>query len=95
MGALPSEWRELGPIVASVAESAEDSPGVRIRFAFGYHEASKYEYQRWLRPAFVFLLDQPSLEDGVRWRTAIVQPATESEELPPEAGLEGVLGICG
>jgi hypothetical protein len=92
---LTSRWRDPAPIVGSVMESAEDSPGVRIRFAFGYHESSKYERQQWLRPAFVFLLDQPSLDEGIRWRIAIVQAATETSDLPPEAGLEGALGDCG
>jgi hypothetical protein len=92
---LTSQWRDLAPIVGSVMESAEDSPGVRIRFAFGYHESSKYEHQQWLRPAFVSLLDQPSLDEGIRWRIAIVQAATETPELPPDAGLEGALGDCG
>ncbi|MEA2233090.1 MAG: hypothetical protein QOD83_2906 [Solirubrobacteraceae bacterium] len=91
---IPSSWRRPDAIVNSVAEAAADSPRARIRFAFGYHEASSYEEQRWLRPAFVFLLDQPRLHTGGRWRIALVEPATDTDELPPDAGLENVLGRC-
>lgn len=89
---IPSQWRELGPIIDSVNEAAADEREVNLRVAFGYHEASGYEQQRWLRSVFVFLLDG-SQGDG-RWQVALVEPATVTPELPPDAGLENVLGRC-
>lgn len=89
------EWRSIGPIVDSIREASADVEPMTIRFTFGYHEASKFETQQWLRPVFVFLLEQPDLQAGPRWRIALVQAATEGDDLPPDAGLEGVLGHCG
>jgi hypothetical protein len=93
ISAISSSWRNLGEIVESVGEAVAEWPDARIRFAFGYHEASSYEEQRWLRPVFVFLVDQPHFE-ATRWRIAMVEPATETDELPPEAGLENAIGRC-
>jgi hypothetical protein len=92
-GGVSSRWRNPTAILsASVTALAEAPPGTRLRGAFGYYEASKYERQGWLRPAFVFLLDRPSTEDGPRWRVAFVEAATDSDELAPTAGLESASG---
>jgi hypothetical protein len=92
---ISSSWRHPTEIAAEAVAAFEEAPsGTRLRVAFGYYEASKYERQEWLRPAFVFLLDRPETEDGPRWRVAFVERATESDELPPTAGLENASGGC-
>lgn len=93
---LGGEWRRLGDVMDSVRTAIDEAERrMTLRFAFGYHEASKFEQQRWLRPAYVFLIEQPSRELGLRWRVALVEAATDVEGLPPNAGLEGSLGHCG
>jgi hypothetical protein len=93
--AVQSYWRDP-TVVASGALAAlrEAPPDTRLRVAFGYYEASKYERQEWLRTAFVFLLDRHAVNEGPRWRVAIVERATDSDDLPPGAGLGHEAGNC-
>jgi hypothetical protein len=93
---VPSEWRDAPSIAAIVEEAVDDSPraGLRIRGAFGYYEASRYDRQEWLRPAFIFVLDQPKASEGPRWRVAFTVPATHSDEVPPGAGVGHASGGC-
>ena len=91
---LGGVWRHVEPIIAAVREVVGDDD-VALRVAFGYHEASKWETQAVLRPAYVFLVEQIEMDPGPRWRLAVVQPATDVDGLPPEAGLENAVGHCG
>jgi hypothetical protein len=68
------------------------APDVTLRGALGYFEASKFDQQRYLRPAFVFLLDQRPAGEGPRWRVATVTAATTADNLSVTAGLETVVG---
>src|SRR5258708_820683 len=73
--------KEVADRVLSYLEIG-DAPGTRLRAGFGYYEASKYESQSVLRPAFVFLLDRGTAKDGPRWRVSTVEAATELPEFP-------------
>jgi hypothetical protein len=93
--ALVSHWRSWSEISRAALAALEEAPDdARLRAAFGYHEASKYEAQEWLRPVFVFVLDRPSAMDGPRWRVAYVEHATDGEGIPPEAGLGNAGDRC-
>jgi hypothetical protein len=59
-GAVPSSWRNTTDVATPPLVALRESPpDTRLRVAFGYYEASKYERQEWLRTAFVFILDRP------------------------------------
>jgi len=93
--AIASSWRRAADIAAPALEAvAESADAPQLRYAIGYHEASKYVYQELLRPVIVFLVEQLTTDYGVRWRIALVVPATDIEGFPLEAGLEGVLTVC-
>lgn len=92
--------RRFGDPTPSIGWRAADQLQTRLRSRFelesvalsaelGYFEASVSQQQRWLRPAFLFVLEQQQPEEsGPGWRTVVVEPATDVEGLPPEAGLQ-------
>jgi hypothetical protein len=92
---LGGVWKPPAGIVDTVDTLLDDETpkDVRLRAAFGYFEASKYEQQRYLRPAFVFLLDRFAAREGPRWRVATVTAATTGD-VPPTAGLEAASRGC-
>jgi hypothetical protein len=92
---VPSQWRQQSEIVQEIlrqlSERTLEQNSVRISARLGYFELSKYEPQRWLRPAFVFLLEIVSaVEPGVAWRDTIIAPAATTTET--EIALEDGFG---
>lgn len=86
---FPSAWRPVDEILRSVRWELESTPSnIKVHAAFGMFELSKYEQQRVLRPAFVFVLTSEESSDfRVPWQYTIVEAATKSPNLPPEEGL--------
>jgi hypothetical protein len=93
---LSGQWRNASDLTNRVSNYLEldGVPDARLRAAFGYYEASKYERQFLLRPVFVFLLDRPYASSGPRWRVATVAAATELPERAATAGIESVSGCA-
>ena len=84
---IPAEWRSPEEVLADRAILI--SPRISIRGTFGYLEASKYDRQDLIRLVYLFVIDrEPDEEDGLGWRTIIVEPATRPYGLPVRAGLE-------
>jgi hypothetical protein len=91
---LRGHWRNASDLTNRVSNYLEldGAQDARLRAAFGYYEASKYERQFLLRPVFVFLLDRLLATSGPRWRVATVVAATELPERAATAGIESVSG---
>jgi hypothetical protein len=66
---IPTSWLDFTGIAERVrAELREAGEGVRLQAAFGYVEASKYEFQKWLTLAFAFTIERPiKAENNPRW----------------------------
>jgi hypothetical protein len=94
--ALGGVWRNPVEIVQVVNDlfGEETAPDLRLRGALGYFEAAKIDPQRYLRPAFVFLLDRPTAGNGPRWRVASVTAASTIKDFPLIAGLETAATGC-
>jgi hypothetical protein len=92
---LGGHWRNAADLANRVLNYLEldGAQDARLRAAFGYYEASKYERQFLLRPVFVFLLDRPFATSGPRWRVATVVAATELPERAATAGI-GLASGC-
>lgn len=81
-------WR-LPTDVAQRVRALRTGSDVELMVDFGYFEASKYERQELLRPAYLLVVDRPQPEElGAGWRTVLVEPATSVPDLMPWAGLE-------
>jgi hypothetical protein len=88
---LDSSWRSGDDIVhwirRRILAAGDGLPVKRLRGAFGYFELSKYQRQRYMRPAFVVAADLYQPPDTPLWTSFVVEAATESPELPIGAGL--------
>jgi hypothetical protein len=86
---LGSTWRQPQRVARRTLDELADAPKeLRLQAAFGYYEASKYEHQTVLRPAFAFLLGLAAGEATPAWRTILVEPATSTPDISAWAGLE-------
>lgn len=74
---IPTGWIDFIDIAERVrAELQEAGKGARLQAAFGYFEASKYEFQQWLTLAFVFAIERAAKpENGPRFSMSLVEPA--------------------
>lgn len=93
---LGGQWHSSSDLANRVSSylDLDGAPDARLRAAFGYYEASKYERQFLLRPVFVFLLDRLLATAGPRWRVATVVAATDLPERTATAGIESVGGCA-
>jgi hypothetical protein len=93
---LGGAWRSAADLANRVSSHLEldGSPDARLRGAFGYYEASKYERQLLLRPVFVFLLDRFLATAGPRWRVASAVAATDLTSYAATAGIESISGCA-
>ncbi len=93
---IESRWRSPRDIATEIdGITRGEFFEVRVLGTFGYYEASKYEGQRYLRTAFVFVVDRPSVAtEGPRWRVSFAVSATESDDIPPDEGLGSASGNC-
>lgn len=91
---IQTEWRSAEDIGARVIRGLAERPRATLRAAFGYYEPSAFEPASVIRSAFVFVLEHDDCTLPPRWRTAVVEAATHSEDLPPEAGMDSVTSAC-
>jgi hypothetical protein len=93
---LGGSWRNSTDLANRVSNYLEldETVGTRLRGGFGYYEASKYERQFLLRPAFLFLLDRPTATEGPRWRVATTVAATELPDRSATTGVDSVTGCA-
>lgn len=92
---MESRWRTPGEIANQFERITRgEFLETHVFGAFGYYEASKYERQSYLRTAFVFIIDRPTSREGPSWRTSFAVAATESDGIPPDAGLGSAGGDC-
>jgi len=85
-----ARWRDPAEIISRFRWEYQISrPMPRLRAGFGYFELSKYEFQRLMRPVFIFSLEQSQDEERhlPGWRTTIVEPATTSSEFTLQEGM--------
>ncbi len=75
----PRSWRDFREIGGMVLRELQNGPpDLRLRVAFGYFEASKYDAQDWLRMAFAFSIDLPiAPADAPRSSVLFVEAATD------------------
>jgi hypothetical protein len=86
---LDSTWRQPERIARRALDAVAGAPdNLRLQASFGYYEASKYEHQTVMRPAFAFLLGLDAGESTPGWRTILVEPATSGRDTSAWAGLE-------
>jgi hypothetical protein len=103
---IPTAWRSPDDIAQEVRVKAQQQAafdeGSKIAGMLGYFELSKYEFQTWLRPAYLFYIPRSTVIEAaalprspvdaprhisLRRISIVVVPATSSAEVEMGAGL--------
>lgn len=87
-------WRDGDRVARGIMSRLETLPSnPEFRTCFGFFERSSSEVTTHIRPVIVTVAEGGETQE-YRWRVTLVEPLTESLELPPGMGLEGIVGAC-
>jgi len=78
-------WRDPGAVASRIRGVLGASTDCEIDIELGYFEASKYDVQWLMRPAYVVTMTQTP---PTGWRAVLVEPATHIEGVGDDVGLE-------